>query len=135
MFAPPRKRSSRNPAMKHKKPAPETKKHWVPEGSLAGFFLRRHLALESACEADFSWKLMCGAGPGDLGGSRVSASAENPGKTGPKISSQTAFSRGRQKGWFSRGGFSDLMENPSFWGSGRPREAQKPFKKVCPLPF
>ena len=26
--------------------------------------------------------------------------------------------------------FSDLMENRSFWGSGRPRAAQKAFKKV-----
>ena len=41
---------------------------WVPEGSLAGFFVRRHLALELVCGADFSCLLMCGAGPGDLGG-------------------------------------------------------------------
>ena len=35
---------------------------------------------------------MCGAGPGDLGGgSRGSVSAENQWKTGPNISSQTAF--------------------------------------------
>ena len=27
-------------------------------------------------------------------------------------------------------GASDLMENLSFWGSGRPRAAQKPFEKV-----
>ena len=64
---------------------------WVPEGNLAGFCVRHHLALESVCGADFSWKVMCGAGPGDLGGSRGSASTENPKKTGPKISSQTAF--------------------------------------------
>jgi len=64
---------------------------WVPEGSLAGFCVRHHLALESVCGADFSWKVMCGAGPGDLGGSRGSASTENPKKTGPKISSQTAL--------------------------------------------
>ena len=49
------------------------------------------MASELVCGADFSCKLMCGAGPGDLGGARGSASAENPGKTGPKISSQTAF--------------------------------------------
>ena len=49
------------------------------------------MALELVCGADFSWKLMCGAGPGDLGGSRGSASAGNLGKTGPKISSQAAF--------------------------------------------
>ena len=38
------------------------------------------------------------------------------------------------KGW----GVSDLIENGSFWGSGRPRAAQKPFNKVwghSPLPF
>jgi len=34
---------------------------------------------------------MCGAGPGDLGGLRGSVSAENHGKTGPKVFSQTAF--------------------------------------------
>ena len=27
-------------------------------------------------------------------------------------------------------GVSDLMKNLSFWGSGRPRAAQKPFEKV-----
>jgi len=48
-------------------------------------------ALELACGADFSRNLMCGAGPGDLEGSRGCVSAENPGKTGLKISSQTAF--------------------------------------------
>ena len=64
---------------------------WVPEGSLAGFLGYHELGLEVVRGADFSWKLMCGAGPGDLGGSRGSASAENPGKTVPKVSSQTAF--------------------------------------------
>ena len=49
------------------------------------------MALEFVRVADFSCKLMCGAGPGDLGGSRGSPSAENPRKTGPEISSQTAF--------------------------------------------
>jgi len=34
---------------------------------------------------------MCGAGPGDLRASQGSASAENPRRTEPKISSQTAF--------------------------------------------
>jgi len=34
---------------------------------------------------------MCGAGPGDLGESRGADQAENPGKTGPNISGQTAF--------------------------------------------
>ena len=38
-------------------------------------------------------------------------------------------SREHQKEGFSRGGFSDLMENLSFWGSGRPRAAQKPLKR------
>jgi len=47
--------------------------------------------LELVCGADFSWKLMCGAGPGDLGGSRGSLSVENPWKSGPTISGQTAF--------------------------------------------
>ena len=83
----------------HQKSAPETNSKavswpffvfWVLEGSLAGFPSRRERALDLACGADFSCKLMCGAGP-DLGESRGSASAENPGKTGPKISSQTAF--------------------------------------------
>ena len=60
----------------------------VLEGSLAGCFVRRFLALELISGDDFSCKLMCGAGPGDLGGSRGSASAENPGKTGPIISSK-----------------------------------------------
>jgi len=62
---------------------------WVPEGSLASFLLRHHLALELVCGADFSWKWMCRAGSGDLGG--VPTSAENPMKTRPKIFSQTAF--------------------------------------------
>jgi len=43
---------------------------------------------------------------------------------------QVGKDRGRQKGGFSRGGASDLMENLSFWSSGRPRAAEKPFKKV-----
>ena len=46
---------------------------WVPEGSLAGFFGCHEIALELICGAGFAWKLMCGAGPGDLGGSRGSA--------------------------------------------------------------
>ena len=37
--------------------------NWGPEGSLAGSFARRHLASELACGADFSRKLMLGAGP------------------------------------------------------------------------
>ena len=53
---------------------------WVPEGNLAAFFVRHHFALELVRGADFPWKLMCGAGPGDLGVSRVSMSAENTGK-------------------------------------------------------
>jgi len=39
----------------------------VSEGNLARFFVSR-LALELACGADFSQKLMCGAGPSDLWG-------------------------------------------------------------------
>ena len=42
-------------------------------------------------------------------------------------------------GWgFSRLGFSDLTENWSFWGSGRPLGALEPFKKgggLRPPPF
>ena len=53
-------------------------------GSLAGFAGYRDMALESVCVADFSCKLVCGAGPGDLGWSRGSTSAENPRKTGRK---------------------------------------------------
>ena len=64
---------------------------WVHEGSLAGFLGYREMALELVCGADFSLKWMCGAGPSDLGRSRGPVSAENPRKTGPKISSQTAF--------------------------------------------
>ena len=64
---------------------------WVPEVSLAGFFGGRHLALELVCGADFSCKLMCGAGPGDLGGSPGSGSAENRWKTGRTIFGQAAF--------------------------------------------
>jgi len=70
---------------------PANSKRCVPEGSLEGFFGCRETALELICGADFSCKLMCRAGPGDPGGSRGAASAENPRKTGPKISCQTAF--------------------------------------------
>ena len=47
---------------------------------------------------------------------------------------RSAAARWGFKGW----GLSDLMKNQSFWGSGRPRAAQKPFKVVgglAPLPF
>ena len=54
-------------------------------------FVRHHWALELVSGAGFSFKLMCGAGPGDLGGSWGSASAEDPRKTEPKISNQAAF--------------------------------------------
>ena len=56
---------------------------WVPEGSRGPSkgprgpfkgprdpFKGPRGPLELVCGADFSWKLMCGAGPGDLGGSR-----------------------------------------------------------------
>ena len=49
------------------------------------------MALEVPCGSDFSCKLMCGAGPGDLEGSRGSVSVEIFWKIGPRISSQTAF--------------------------------------------
>ena len=55
---------------------------WVPEGSPAGFFGHREMALELVCGADFSWKLICGAVPCDLGRSRGAASAEISGKPG-----------------------------------------------------
>jgi len=64
---------------------------WVLEGSLAGFLVRHDMALELVCGADFSWKLMCRADPGDLGAPRGSDSAGTRGKTGPRISSQTAL--------------------------------------------
>ena len=64
---------------------------WVSEGSLGGFLVRHHLALGLVSGADFLWKLMSGAGPGDLGGSCGSDSAENRRNAGPEISSQTAF--------------------------------------------
>ena len=51
--------------------------------SLAGFFVCHESAFELVCGADFSWKLMCGEGPGDLEGSRGSDPAVNPRKTGP----------------------------------------------------
>ena len=54
---------------------------WAHEASLAGY-VARHGA------ADFSYKMMCGAGTGDLGGSD---SAENGRKTGPNKSRQTAL--------------------------------------------
>ena len=54
-------------------------------------FVRHHLALDLVCGVDFSCKFMCGAGPGDLGRSQGSGPAEISGKTGTKISSQTAF--------------------------------------------
>ena len=57
----------------------------VPEGSLTGFFGRRHLALELISGADFSWKLKCEAGPGDLGGSRGSVWAQSPGEPARKF--------------------------------------------------
>ena len=68
------------------------RKNLVPESSLTGFLGYRDMALELVCGADFSCcKLMCGPGPGDLGGSRGSVSAKISGKTAPKLSSQTAF--------------------------------------------
>ena len=45
------------------------------------FFVRHHLALGLVCGAHFSWKLMCGAGPGDLGWSPGVGFGRNPGKT------------------------------------------------------
>jgi len=59
-------------------------------GQSGGFLVRHETASKLVCGAVFSCKLMCREGPGDLGGSRVSVSAETPGKAGPKISSQTA---------------------------------------------
>ena len=77
------------------KPSPRSQKDVPGIGCLKAvrrvFFARHHSALELVYGADFSWRLICGAGPGDLGGSRGSISAKVLGKTGPKISSQTAF--------------------------------------------
>jgi len=56
--------------------------------SQAEFYWHREMDLDFVCEAVFSCILMCGASPGDLGGSRRSASAENPRKTGPSPSSR-----------------------------------------------
>ena len=67
-------------------PAPHAHVH---EGSLAGIFVRRHLALELVSGANFSCKLMFRPGPGDLGEVPGSVSGLKPRKTGPKISSQT----------------------------------------------
>ena len=63
----------------------------VPEGSLADFCGRHRLALELVCGANFSWKLMCGAGPGDLRESGGRLRAKTTGKTVPKVSSLAAF--------------------------------------------
>jgi len=97
---------------------------------------RTILALELVCGANFSWKLMCGAGPGDLGGSRGSASAENPRKTWPKISSQTAFRYPRTKKlrlWLRiiwdqtpRGLPSGFWNTKTWTLGGRPRRSSTP---------
>jgi len=52
---------------------------------------------------------MCGDGPGDLGVSRGSASAENHWKAGPKMSSQTAF---RYPATAEKGGFIKSVHTP-----------------------
>jgi len=53
-------------------------KNWVPEGSLAGFFVRREVALELVSGADFGCKLMFQASPGDLGGPGVDFRPKHP---------------------------------------------------------
>ena len=58
---------------------------WVPEGNLAGCFVRHGMALEWVCGADFSWKLMCWAGPGDLRGSRGPIQPKIQGKPGQQF--------------------------------------------------
>jgi len=63
----------------------------VPECNLARSFGCHELALDLVCGADFFCTLMCGAGPGDLRGSRGSGSAKNMKKTRPEYSGQTAF--------------------------------------------
>ena len=55
---------------------------WVPEGNLAGFFVRHEMALELA---DFSCKLNCRASPGDLEGSWGQVLQKNPGKSTRKF--------------------------------------------------
>ena len=42
----------------------------------------REMALELVCGADFSWKLMCRAGPGDLRGPGGRLRPKSPGKPG-----------------------------------------------------
>jgi len=60
---------------------------WVPEGNLAGLLGRNETALHLVRGADFSWKLMCGAGPSDLGGPGVGFGRESR----EDRPSQTAF--------------------------------------------
>ena len=68
-----------------------------------GIFTRCHLTLELVCGADFQWKLMCGAGPGDLGGSQGAIAAEISRETVPKMAGCEVV----------RSGFSSVMRGPS----------------------
>ena len=77
--SPPRKRKHRLPGTKKQIPGhlwvraahtgPVRSPGWVLEGSLARFFGCRDMALELARGADFPWKSLCAAWPGDLRGS------------------------------------------------------------------
>ena len=81
---------------------------WVPEGSLAGVFGCREIALELVSGADYSCKLMHrGVGSRRSKGVPGSISGLKPGKTESKFFSQTAFRypfpgtmfNGRPVGW------------------------------------
>jgi hypothetical protein len=65
--------------------------NWVLEGSQVGFVFLHEVALKLVCGRDILCKVMCGAVPGDPGGSQGSMLAGNPRQTDPKISSQAAF--------------------------------------------
>ena len=52
---------------------------------------RANFSMSSALRANFSWKLKCGAGPGDPRGSRGSVLPEISRKTGPNISRRPFF--------------------------------------------
>jgi len=95
---------------------------WVSEGSLAGRFVRHHLALDLVCGADFSWKLMSGAGPGDLEGSRGSESAETPRKTWPKLSEFGRELPDRNCGHIFQPDLGPLWEGPQQRPPGRTRK-------------
>ena len=76
---------------------------WVPEGSLVGFFVRHHWALELVCGADFSCKLTCGAGPGDLGGFRGRVRPKIQGKPARQFPARLTSSTQKNRKWLRNG--------------------------------